>query len=74
MAWAASPRMTRRPLVQRDSGVPLTRGHLMVDSIIPMIFKSLGDIRCGILIRMGRLTHRESHPWNSRFMSLKAVV
>lgn len=41
MACAASPSMTRRPVVQRDRGVPLTRGHLMVVSIMLMIFSSL---------------------------------
>lgn len=53
MAWAASPRMTRRPVVQRDRGVPLTSGHFMVFSTMAMIFWSLGVVSGGLFIRVG---------------------
>jgi hypothetical protein len=50
MACAASPRITRRPVVQRDRGIPLTRGHLMVVSIMLMIFSILDAVSMNVAL------------------------
>lgn len=67
--------MTNLPLVQRVSNEPLIKGHLIVFSTIPMILVRLwGHMsKGGRRIDTQKETHTGSHPWNSAFISCRAV-